>query len=183
MTGEFSFYQPPKDNYFQEQTTQLLESAKEYLDTSTISRDRLECNPKTLSNVAERVHKRFKYLEYFHNGMIPSEYKVIALNMYWIAKLHPFWIQPLPGDDDDQVSIIAQINERIAVYLFMRIVGELNFSLYKKAPNLLMDYADELLYSLRYRDISKESLYLMLDSFYYEHYSNKSIADDGSPII
>lgn len=121
----------------------------------------VQCNLNSVHDIIVRVHKRKFYFKVFHNGMVTSEYKDTALYCYWIIKLRPFWISP-------DIEFAESFNERLALYLYMMLLKKYdeNFS---AEDGLNQAHAEELLYSFRFRDLSKEAMILMLEPYYYAH--------------
>ncbi|MDE6961794.1 MAG: hypothetical protein K2P27_13210 [Lachnospiraceae bacterium] len=121
----------------------------------------VKINLKALRDIIVRVHKRKHYFKVFHDGMITSEYKETALYCYWILKLRPLWIDPdLEGSE--------RINEKFALHLYISLLKQYNKDFSEK-DGINKLHIKELLYSFRFRDITKESMILMLEPYYYEY--------------
>ena len=176
-------YKPLDETEINQQLEHMWGLIEGCFEASGFLLERLESNPKTLNEVVLRVDKRRQYFLYFHNKTAINEYKLIALYVFWILKLRPFWIAIDDSDDDEFIDFATRINENISLHMFLSIVNNFNASFYMQGADLVKDYADELMYSFRYRDISKEAMYLMLDPFYYMFYFNKSVDSDGEPIL
>ena len=118
-------------------------------------------NKDDLLEVVERVDKRKDYYYYFHeigDGNM-SEYKEVALKSYWIIKLRPFQMVN-PSSD-----LYEYVNERFALYLIFSI---LHRELQNTGRTLRLPsgrYLNDLLYSMKYHDISKEAMIDIVDSF------------------
>lgn len=113
-----------------------------------------------LLEVITRVDKRKDYYYYYHDiddGNM-SEYKEVALKAYWIIKLKPFrMISPLS-------DLHNYVNEQFALYLIFSI---LHIELQKEGYSLLLPkekYINDILYSMKYHDISKEAMIDIVDS-------------------
>lgn len=118
-------------------------------------------NISALRDIIVRVHKRKYYFKLFHNDMVTSEYKETALYCYWILKLRPLWINP-------SVKKSERINEKYALHLYVALLKKYNETFSEK-DGINKKHIRELLYSFRFRDITKESMILMLEPYYYEY--------------
>ncbi|MCL2758753.1 MAG: hypothetical protein FWD22_00880 [Treponema sp.] len=109
----------------------------------------------TLIEIFERIEKRRIYFHVFYKGCKMGELNEGALLCFWIAKLHPFYH---PGIDT------IKLNSKIAVCLFSNMIlfYSKNNKQERKIPS---HFVNDLYYSLLYRDISKESLMLLAESF------------------
>lgn len=115
-----------------------------------------------LSRIVDKVHQREKYFAYFH-GISMSELKRIALNCFWIIKLHPISIANNLSENDKHV--LKSINEKFAVYYLIVYLK----ALYANKINDIDCFFDglykyELIYSFTYRDISKEAMILLVET-------------------
>ena len=123
----------------------------------------LDANPEILVDIFLRYDEKMLYFYIFHQGMIPSQHKRLALIVFWIVKLKPIQVKVLNKSYLEETSLLAAtINESFGVYVIRVFLEGLYRGL--KLPD---SYLQELQYSLRYRDLSKESLYLCLDQFYH----------------
>jgi hypothetical protein len=103
--------------------------------------------------IIERVEKRRVYFHIFYNSCDMGELNEGALLCFWIAKLQPF--------HHPKISSSA-LNAKIALCLFMNAVYYVSeeAKTEKRIPPRLVD---DLFYSLRYRDISKEALMILAE--------------------
>ena len=97
--------------------------------------------------------------------MITSEYKEMALYCCWILKLRPFWI-----DESNRSS--ERINEKFALHLYVSLLKKYNEDFSEEDGRNRL-HIRELLYSFRFRDITKESMILMLEPYCYEYLKKK----------
>lgn len=108
-----------------------------------------------LREVFERVHQREDYFERYHNGLKMSNYKEIGLIAYWLVKLKPFYLEEGYFDD----FFCFRINEEFALYFIFNSVARYateqgnKYSLKRVDTELY----NELLYTMQYRDLSKEA--------------------------
>lgn len=125
----------------------------------------VKTNINTLRDIIVRVHKRKHYFKVFHNEMITSEYKETALYCYWFLKLRPLWIDPANKSSD-------RINEKFALHLYISLLKKYNEG-FSESDGINRLHIRELLYSFRFRDITKESMILMLEPYYYDYLKKK----------
>lgn len=128
----------------------------------------VKTNMNTIEDMIVRVHKRKHYFKVFHNEMITSEYKETALYCYWILKLRPLWI-----DSDNEKS--ERINEKFALHLYISLLKKYNED-FSEEDGINKLHIRELLYSFRFRDITKESMILMLEPYYYDYLKKRDVA-------
>lgn len=128
----------------------------------------VKTNMKTMQDIIVRVHKRKHYFKVFHNEMITSEYKDTALYCYWILKLRPLWIDmDTPSSD--------RINEKFALHLYLSLLKKYNED-FSQDDGINKLHIRELLYSFRFRDITKESMFLMLEPYYYDYLKKNDLS-------
>ena len=124
-------------------------------------------NKSTIRDIIVRVHKRKHYFKVFHNDMVTSEYKETALYCYWILKLRPLWIEP-------SVKRAERINEKYALHLYVSLLKKYNETFSEK-DGINKKHIKELLYSFRFRDMTKESMILMLEPYYYDYLKKQDV--------
>jgi hypothetical protein len=118
-------------------------------------------NKDDLIEVIERVDKRKDYYYYFHdidNGNM-SEYKEVALKCFWIVKLRPFRMENPISD------LFDFVNERFGLYLIFCILHK---ELSESGHKLILpskSFIKNIIYSLKYQDISKEAIIDMVEGF------------------
>lgn len=155
-------YQWMTETEFMEEVCYLDELLRDFCEGSGIySYESVVTNMKCLRDIIVRVHKRKHYFKIFHNEMVTSEYKDTALYCYWILKLRPLWVDP-----DNEKS--ERINEKFALHLYISLLKKYNEDFSEK-DGINKKHIRELLYSFRFRDITKESMILMLEPYYYDY--------------
>jgi hypothetical protein len=110
-------------------------------------------NP-TMIEIYERIEKRRIYFHIFYNGCKMGELNEGSLMCFWILKLMPFSHQDIPANE---------LNAKIALYL----LNNMLFYYVKKNNkriNLSESIAQDLYYSFRFRDISKEAIMALAKS-------------------
>lgn len=115
--------------------------------------------------IIAKVHQRGKYFEYFH-GLNMSECKEVALTSFWIIKLRPICAVSKEVNCED-IKVFNAINEKLALYyIIITLQGMLETEQLpiKQLNELPQKYIREIVYSFRYRDISKEALILLVES-------------------
>jgi len=120
------------------------------IDTNEIIR-----SDDVLLEIIERIEKRRVYFHVFYEGCEMGELNEAALFCFWIVKLHPFYHQKI----DSNV-----LNAKIAICLFTNAIYY--YSEKTKIERRIPErFINDLYYSLMYRDISKESLMILAESF------------------
>lgn len=117
-----------------------------------------DINERNLIEVIVRVDKRKDYYNYFHDLNSISEFKETALLCFWIIKLKPFTI--LKKD-----SVLRNsTNEMFSLYLIFGIIKRRLDMLNKTFSYPPERYIKDIIYSFKYRDLSKEAMILLVDS-------------------
>jgi hypothetical protein len=110
---------------------------------------------QVMIEIIERVEKRRVYFHVFYDGCKMGELNEGALFCYWILKLHPF---SCSGVDSNI------LNAKIALCLFINTVYYYS-NTKKKTIGISPQYLNDVYYSFRYRDLSKEALMMMIQNF------------------
>ena len=153
---------------FMEEISDLDKLLHDFCDGSDLYQYRsVQTNINALRDIIVRVHKRKHYLKVFHNEMITSEYKETALYCYWFLKLRPFWVDASNEDAE-------RINEKFALHLYVSLLKKYNED-FSEGDGINRLHIRELLYSFRFRDITKESMILMLEPYYYEYLKKEDV--------
>ena len=108
-----------------------------------------------LIEIIERIEKRRFYFHVFHDGCKMGELNEGALLCFWIVKLHPFYHPRINSNT---------LNTKIAICLFTNAIYYYTKKS-KKERKISEQFINDLYYSLIYRDISKESLMVLAESF------------------
>lgn len=159
--------------------TELLQ---QFCDLCKLDQKRIEINFRALQEVIIRVDMRKLYFKIYHN-MVPNEYKLTALECFWFLKLHPLWMPIHEGDTEEMMQLATYINERFIVHIICGAIMEFKPDFFKSGCDLALNYCKELEYSFRYRDLSKESMFLMFDPFYYLHLFDAAVSQEGTPVL
>ncbi len=109
----------------------------------------------SLSETVEMVERRRIYLHIFHRIEM-SQYNEIALYCFWILKFQPFF------PTDGNIKTASDINAFIAYRLLSSCVRVTRRKNGKMNPISLK--MDVVIHALRYQDISKESIMLLMAS-------------------
>jgi len=115
----------------------------------------INCSPDVMLDIFDRIEKRRVYFHVFYKGCRMGELNEGSLLCFWVAKLQPFHRS---GVDS------VRLNAKIALCLFINTVY---FHCEKtgKEKKMAEHFIKDLYYALMYRDISKESLMLLAESF------------------
>jgi hypothetical protein len=145
---------PKYEKISKEQTEQMAKAFKRYLgnmrETLGVNESDVTFCEDTLLEIIELVWKRHIYFQVFHelNGL--NELKEISLYCFWILKLQPFaWLNLNKPN--------YRLNSIIALQILIK---GLHFYADKKGKkvNINKFTFEELFYSFRYRDWSKEAI-------------------------
>jgi hypothetical protein len=108
-----------------------------------------------LIEIIERVEKRRIYFHIFYDGCKMGELNEGALLCFWIVKLRPFFHPRINSNT---------LNAKIAICLFTNAIYY-HSDKTKREKRIPEQFINDLYYSLLYRDISKESLMILAESF------------------
>lgn len=133
-----------------------------------IETGKVKYSEKIMIEIFDRIEKRRVYFHVFYRGCKMGELNEGALLCFWIAKLQPF-----SHPDIDSIKL----NAKIAVCIFINSIYSHNDRTNnKEKERKIPDHSiEDLYYSLLYRDISKESLMILAESFV----SSKESAVEG----
>lgn len=177
-------YTMPKQEYIKNELEKFDKIVDQFCEISQIDKSRIAVNIPALKEIIIRVDMRRLYFQIYHSNMIANEYKVIVgLECFWILKLHPFWIQISKDDSEEFMHMAAWINEKIALHMVCCLLRKYNSEFFDQGGDFCESYCRELEYSFRYRDLSKESLFLMFDPFYFMRLRTASVTPEGKIII
>lgn len=112
-------------------------------------------NVMALSEVFERVHQRADYFERYHKKLKMSNFKEIGLIAFWIVKLKPFRLKENYFDE----YFDFKANEEFALHFIFNSIAQYAKELGKSYDinRIDSDLYNELLYTMQYRDLSKEA--------------------------
>lgn len=177
-------YTEPTQEYINKELDKFDEVVTQFCDIAKIDKNRVETNIQSLKDVIIRVDMRRLYFRIYHSNMLANEYKVIiGLECFWVLKLRPFWISPKKTDSEETLQIATWINEKIAAHMACGLLQQYNPDFFEKGRDICESYYKELEYSFRYRDLSKESMFLLFDPFYFMRLCNSSVDEDGNDIL
>lgn len=177
-------YEEPSVEYIEQELGKLQKQIQKFCEVLDIDFNRLETNIKTMKDIIIRLDMRRLYFHIYHKKMDANEYKVNAgLLAFWILKLRPFWMRIQDNDTDEQIEMATYINEKICLHIILSLLEEYNKEFFEYGKDLVAAYINELEYSFRYRDLSKESMFLLFDPFYYLFFYDQSTQKDGTIIV
>lgn len=177
-------YVEPSQEYINKELDKYEVILTQFCKISGFDKNRVEVNIQTLKDMIVRVDMRKLYFQVYHSNMKANEYKVIlGLECFWILKLRPFWVKILPGDSEETMHVATWINEKIALHMVCTLLKEYNPDFFTQGKDICKLYCRELEYSFRYRDLSKESMFLLFDPFYFSYIYNSSISKGNLNII
>ena len=178
------YYEKPDQSYIDQELKKIDKLVCSFCALMKIDSQKIETNVLALKEIIIRLDKRKLYFHIFHKGMEANDYKKNAgLFVFWVLKLHPFWMHIDEDYTSEQIEFATYINEKICLFVVMALLREYNSDFIERGEDLLASYKQELEYSFRFRDMSKEALFLMFDPFYYLYFFNKSISKDQKVIV
>ena len=177
-------YKEPSEEYIEEEFLKIEQQLEQFCNTTDIDFGRIEVNILTLKDIIVRLDMRRLYFHIYHKEMKANEYKTNAgLFVFWLLKLRPFWIKIKDNDSDEFIETATYINEKICLHIVLSLLREYNEEFFQYGKDLVVAYTRELEYSFRYRDLSKESMFLLFDPFYYLYFYNQSTQNHGTVVM
>lgn len=177
-------YTEPTQEYINTELEKYQEIFNQFCQIADLDFSRVEVNIPALKDVIIRVDMRQLYFHIYHDNMEANEYKcIIGLAGFWLLKLHPFWIRIQEGDSPEMVQMAKWINEKFVLHMICSLLKKFNPEFFEHGLDMCEAYCNELLYSFRYRDLSKESMFLLFDPFYFIGLCNDSVTKDGIAIV
>lgn len=132
---------------------------------STMNVDELyDVNLFALKECFEKVHQREDYFKRYHDRLKMSDFKEIGLIAFWLTKFKPFHL----NKDLFRDAFAMRINEQFALYFIFNAVSryaneqETNCNV----ERINSDLYNELLYTMQYRDLSKEAFGCIVELIY-----------------
>jgi len=129
------------------------------------NRSELKFNRDILYEIFTRIEKRRVYFHIYHNGMEMGEINEGALLCFWILKLMPFQMKGISA---------SVLNTKVAYIIFVNLLYYVANESNKKAGagpklhvNIKKKLMDDLLYAFQYRDLSKEAIMAIAESYLY----------------
>lgn len=117
-----------------------------------------------LREVFERTHQRTDYFDRYHERLKMSDFKEIGLIAFWISKFKPFSLKPNLFNE----AFAMRINEEFALYFIFNSIA--NYSSLQgqkyKLSRINSELYNELLYTMQYRDLSKEAYGCVVELIY-----------------
>ena len=163
MNGEMmpkDHYKAPSGASIYNRVLKIHELKDKFCQIFDIKPDSLFVNITTLKEIMIRIDQRKVYFKIYHD-CFPNEQKKTALLVYWILKLRPFWLPIDENDNSERLRFAAHINEAFCVFLTLSVLIRVNDG--KLPSSVNKNFIREVSYSFRYRELSKESLYLLFD--------------------
>jgi len=121
------------------------------------NRSDLKFSRSVLYEIFTRIEKRRVYFHIYHNGMEMGELNEGALLCFWILKLMPFQMKGVSA---------SVLNTKVAYIIFVNLLHYVaNGSKPKLHVNIKKKLMDDLLYAFQYRDLSKEAIMAIAESY------------------
>lgn len=136
-----------------------------FLYSNKIDAEHVFIDHDAVMSVIVKVDQRRKYFNYFHQ-LEMSEYKEAALNCFWYIKFKPLSLGPRDFARSHP-DVYNSLNEQLGVYIiFVTLRAMLKAKKLSERPldAISRKYVNELVYSFTYRDLSKESIILLVET-------------------
>jgi hypothetical protein len=142
----------------QETAKSMIEKLNYYLShfPESNAAGEITANMNVLYEIAERIEKRRVYFHIFYSVNM-NELNEASLLCFWILKLHPFFSSNVQSDI---------LNAKIAVYLIFT-AASYSANAGGKHLNTADRLVENLYYSFRFRDLSKEAIMAIAESIIY----------------
>ena len=126
--------------------------------------DLYEVNLFALREVFERTHQRADYFDRYHERLKMSDFKEIGLIAFWIAKFKPFHLKSEIFNE----AFALRINEEFALYFIFNSIANYTIEQNQKyrLSRINSELYNELLYTMQYRDLSKEAYGCIVELIY-----------------
>lgn len=159
-TKTYKYQAPSKEQkllYFQN----LVSVFEEYAEAAGIDMETVEFDFKLMNEVNIRVDKRKDYYIIFHETNL-NEVREAALTAFWILKFKPFLIAN-PIENQCELNINCGFAAYVILsaareYISIKYGGDKTFAIYDE------EYLQRFRYSLKYWDLSKESLMMIAET-------------------
>ena len=152
---EFPKFTPLEKSTIEQMAVKIIKYLENLSTVLGINTADIIVSDDVLIQIIERVEKRRVYFHIFHNECKMGELNEGALLCFWIVKLHPFYHPKINSNT---------LNAKIAVCLFTNAIYY-HSEKTKRERRIPDHFINDLYYSLVYRDISKESLMILAESF------------------
>ena len=143
----------------------LIDDFYDFIETedSSLNDSDIDINQRNLAESITRKYKRQEYYRYFHNIENISELKETAILCFWILKLKPFTVLK------DDSPLRASVNEKFVLNIILATIKYILELSGKSFDMPTRGYIQDVVYSLKYRDLSKEAMILFVDSLAYSY--------------
>lgn len=154
-------YKAPSKNDKMLYFKNLVSVFEQYAQTANIDMETIDFDFKLMNEVNIRVDKRKDYYIIFHDTYL-NEVREAALTAFWILKFKPFLITKHAEEQRE-----LNINCGFAAYLILSAVREYIYRKYGGDKTFRIDdeeYLQRFRYSLKYWDLSKESMMMIAET-------------------
>lgn len=123
-----------------------------------------DVNHFALKECFEKVHQREDYFKRYHDNLKMSDFKEIGLVAFWLTKFKPFHLCAEFFND----AFSLRINEQFSLYLIFNAVNKYALDIGKNCniDRINSELYNELLYTMQYRDLSKEAFGCIVELIY-----------------
>lgn len=155
-------FKPPKyvelsEEEFQEKYQKIFVEWQKFLEMEHVQAELdkdFYIHKRNLFEIIRRCDKRRVYMDMFHDLEDMCEYKIVAIESFWINTLKPFMVV------NESLPIYNCPNETFSLY---RILAIIHCAYKKKFPDRKFEYPSseriqDILYDFKYCSISREAM-------------------------
>lgn len=154
-------YKVPSKEYKKKYFDDLIEMFEDYTESKDFDAESVEYDFELINEIYIRVDKRKDYYWIFHKTKL-NEIREAALTAFWILKFKPFLII-----DQEKCRMEFNVNTGFAAYIILSAAGEYISRIYGEGKTFEIkdeEFLTRFRYSLKYWDLSKESLMMIAES-------------------
>ena len=139
---------------------ELAETLNKYVEKiNGLTLDDMRLDDALIGEAYSRVDKRKDYFIIYHDDTQMNELKETALLVYWLLKFKPISIV-----NEELHKKYPYINETFAVFLIYSTIKEETKRQPDKEFRVSKEYTQKLSYALKFWDLDKEALILIIES-------------------
>jgi len=152
---DFPIFSCIDKNQFDKMAAKMAKLMKNLPSVLKIDAREITGSESVLIEIFERVEKERIYFRVFCDGFNMTELNEGVLLCFWITKQQPFYHPKIDT---------AKLNAKIAVCVFINAIYFYS-DIIKREQKMPDHFVNDLYYDLLYKDINKESLMLLAESF------------------
>lgn len=132
---------------------------------NSIDDTKYNINKLNLVQAIDNVEKRKDYFRFYH-GIELNELKEVALLCFWIIKLKPFTMLV------EDTKLLNHVNEVFCLFLILSTIKHITKINSLPFIDLSDKHKNEIIYTFKYRDLSKEAMMLFVETLAFSYNIN-----------